>query len=176
MTQPSRSGRAARALGGLLAAALLLAACSGGEADSGLPELLRELGFGERQASNAPPARNFSKSVEGLTLWVALPERSAKPKGPVLLVKVLGPGGAQDARTDQVLVERPEVGRLFATASQGTYPPEALKEVLGQALAGAARPPGQGAVVTSPKRGWSLSVPFEHGHLRLAALIRHGMP
>jgi len=91
----------------------------------------------------------------------------------VLLIKVNGPDGAQSARTDQALMELPEVGKLIQGASHGVYPPEALKEVLGQALAGAARPPGTGSVITSPKRGFSLTVPFEHHHIHLVALVRH---
>lgn len=164
------------ALACLLLALALIAACGGGAEQGGLPALLMELGFVEGQASNNPPARNFVKNVEGLKLWAALPDRSQKPRGPVLLIKANGPGGKQSARTDRALVERPEVGKPFAAASQGVYPPPALKEILGEALAGAARPPGMGAVVTSPKQGWSLSVPFEHGHLRLVALIRHAVP
>ncbi|MCB2225396.1 MAG: hypothetical protein KQH53_01870 [Desulfarculaceae bacterium] len=164
------------ALAWLLLALVLLAACSGGAEGEGLPALLEELGFIEGQAGNNPPARNFVKSVDGLKLWAALPDRSKKPGGPVLLIKANEPGGGQSARSDRALVERPEVGRLVATASGGVYPAEALKEVLGQALAGAARPPGMGAVVTSPKQGWSLSVPFDHGHLHLVALIRHAAP
>ena len=169
-TLPPRLGLG---LGLLLAA--LLAACSGaGAPESGLAKLLLELGFSERQPSTQPPARNFSKSIPGLTLWAALPAPPGRAgRGPVLLVKVKGPGGAQDAATDQALLTRPEVGRLVQAASQGVYPPRALKEVLDQALAGAARPPGQGVVVTSPKGGYCLSVPFAQGHLRLVALVRH---
>jgi hypothetical protein len=159
---------------GLLLAALL-AACSGpGAPGGGLPELLLELGFSERQPSTQPPARNFSKSVQGVTLWAALPAPPRRAgRGPVLLIKANGPDGGQGAATDQALLTRPEVGRLVQAASQGVYPPQALKEVLDQALAGAARPPGHGAVITSPKGGFSLSVPFAQGHLRLVALVRH---
>lgn len=162
----------------LLGLALLLglaAGCSGPEHDKGGPAaLLKELGFTERQGSSSPPARNFSKQGDGLTLWASLPQAKGQQEhGPVLLIKVNGPNGSQSARTDQALMNLPEMGKLVQEASHGVYPPEALREILGQALAGASQPPGNGAVITSPKRGFSLRVSFERGHIRLVALMRH---
>ncbi len=153
----------------------LATGCSPPEQDKGGPAaLLMELGFTERQGSTSPRARNFSKQGDGLTLWASLPEAQGQQEhGPMLLIKISGPDGSQGARTDQALMNLPEVGKLIQGASHGVYPPEALREILGQALAGAARPPGNGAVITSPKRGFSLRVPFARGHIRLVALVRH---
>ena len=167
-------GAALRAGLGLMCLALALAACAGGpEPEEGLARLLGELGFSLAEASSDPPAQVFKKSLKGLTLWAALPLNPRKG-GAVLLLKATGPQGALSAATDQALGQRPEIARLVEAASQGAYPPAAFKEIWAQTLAGAAQPPGSGSVATSPKQGFTLTLPFSQGHVRLVVVARPG--
>ncbi|MBU1276377.1 MAG: hypothetical protein KJ720_13460 [Proteobacteria bacterium] len=158
----------------LLPALLLLAACSS-QPENPLAKLLPHLGF-----SPAPPNQEgelvYKKPVDGVSLWVSLPQGWGKQPGPVMMVKAAGSGGALSAATDQALTARDELGKLVEAASQGAYPPRALAEVLKLAGEAAARPPHNGALLTSPKSGYSLRVPHTGGHLRLVLVVRHARP
>lgn len=158
----------------ILAALLLAAACSS-PVDEPLPTLLNQLGFSQVEAPHNGELL-YKKPVDGVALWVSLPQGLGREPGPVMMIKASGPKGALNADTDKALTTRPEVGDLVAAASQGAYPPKALAEVFNVAQEAAAQPPNNGALITSPKNGYSLRVPHTKGHLRLVLLVRHKSP
>jgi len=155
----------------LLAALLLAAACSS-PAHEPLPALLKQLGFSQATAQHEGELL-YQKPLEGVSLWVSLPQGQGQSPGPVMMIKASGPKGALSAATDAALTTRPEVGQLVEAASQGAYPPRALAEICKLAQEAAAQPPHNGALMTSPKLGYSLRVPHTQGHLRLVLLVRH---
>ena len=155
----------------LLAALLLAAACSS-PADEPLPTLLEQLGFSQATAQHKGELL-YQKPLEGMSLWVSLPQGLGNEPGPVMMIKAAGPKGALSASTDAALTTRPEVGQLVEAASRGAYPPKALAEIFKLAQEAAAQPPHNGALMTSPKMGYSLRVPHTQGHLRLVLLARH---
>ncbi|MCF8042839.1 MAG: hypothetical protein K9K65_15650 [Desulfarculaceae bacterium] len=158
----------------LLASLLLAAACSSAP-ENPLAESLGRLGFSPA-ASNQEGELVYKKPLQGLSLWVSLPQGWGRAPGPVMMIKAAGPGGALSAATDQALTTRPEVGQLVEAASQGAYPPKAMAEIFKLAQEAAAQPPRNGALMTSPKSGYSLRVPHTKGHLRLVLLARHKKP
>lgn len=158
----------------LLAALLLAVACSS-PADEPLPALLKQLGFSQVEAKQKGEML-YQKPLEGVSLWVSLPQGLGKEPGPVMMLKAAGPKGALSAATDAALTTRPEVGQLVEAASRGAYPPGALGEIIKLAQEAAAQPPHNGALMTSPKLGYSLRVPHTQGHLRLVLLVRHKKP
>lgn len=158
----------------ILAGLLLAAACSSPSPEP-LPALLNRLGFSQAPAQHSGELL-YKKPLEGVSLWVSLPQGLGQGPGPVMMLKAAGPGGALSAATDQALTTRPEVGELVEAVSQGAYPPPALAEVFKLAREAAAQPPHNGALMTSPKKGYSLRVPHTKGHLRLVLVARHNRP
>ena len=159
----------------VLAAVLLLAVACSSAPENPLANALERLGF-ISAAPNQEGELLFKKPLEGVTLWVSLPQGWGQKPGPVMMIKATGPGGALSAATDQALTTRPEVGELVEAAGQGAYPPGALAEIFKLAQEAAAQPPYNGALMTSPKSGYSLRVPHTKGHLRLVLLARHKKP
>ncbi|MCB2191756.1 MAG: hypothetical protein KQI62_09335 [Deltaproteobacteria bacterium] len=155
----------------ILAVLLLAVACSS-PAEEPIPTLLNQLGFSQAPAPHEGELL-YKKPVNGVILWVSLPQGLGQESGPVMMIKATGPGGVLSATTDQALTTRPEVGQLVEAASRGAYPPEALAEIFKLAQEAAAQPPHNGALMTSPKMGFSLRVPHTKGHLRLVLTIRH---
>lgn len=159
----------------VLTAVLMLAVACSSAPENSLADALERLGF-ISAAPNQEGELLFQKPLEGVTLWVSLPQGLGREPGPVMMIKAAGPGGALSAATDQALTTRSEVGELVEAASQGAYPPEALAEIFKLAQEAAAQPPHNGALMTSPKSGYSLRVPHTKGHLRLVLLARHKKP
>jgi hypothetical protein len=158
-----------------LAVLLLAVACSSSGEEQPLPTLLNQLGFEQAPAPHEGELV-YKKPLEGITLWVSLPQGLGRAAGPVLMIKAAGPGGALSTATDQALTTSSEVAELVEAASRGAYPPKALAEVFRVAQEAAARPPFNGALITSPKQGYALRVPHSKGHLRLVLLTRQAAP
>ena len=157
-----------------LAVLLLAVACSS-SGEEPLPTLLNQMGFEQAPAPHEGELV-YKKPLEGITLWVSLPQGLGQAPGPVLMIKAAGRGGAQSAATDQALATSSEVAELVEAASRGAYPPKALAEVFRVAQEAAAQPPFNGALITSPKQGYALRVPHTKGHLQLVLLTRQAVP
>ena len=157
-----------------LLAVLLASACSPAP-ENPLAELLGSEGF-VPATPNQQGELLYKKPLKDVTLWVSLPQGWGLAPGPVMMIKAAGAGGALNAATDKALTTHAEVGKLVDAASRGAYPPTAMAEVFKLAQEAAAQPPHNGALMTSPKNGYSLRVPHTKGHLRLVLVVRHKRP
>lgn len=165
-----------------LCLAALAAACAA-EPDPRAPlaASLKKIGFQKTAGLSTPQRLVLEKPAGGLTISVLLPlpagakDRPAPAAGGELVVLILvsGPAGAQGPEQDRVYLHNPDLHQVVAAASQGVYPARAAAEILTQAHRSSQQNTGTGAVLTSPKQGFALTVLFREGHLAQVGVIRH---